>query len=84
MELLLLRFRSWRERSRAVSVVVSWFMIVLKVVVVGGGCFARMRFDDVDEVFVGADVDFCCWVLVEGVVVVVGDSSLDMINDAML
>ena len=83
MELLLLRFRSWRERSRAVSVVVSWFMIVLKVVVVGGVCFGRMRFDD-DEAFVGADVAFCCWVVVEVVVVVVGDVSVDMINDAML
>ena len=83
MELLLLRFRSWRERSRAVSVVVSWFMIVLKVVVVGG-CFGRMRFDDADEAFVGADVDFCCWVVVEGVVVVVVDLSVGIINDAML
>ena len=82
MELLLLRFRSWRERSRAVSVVVSWFMIVLKGVVVGG--FGRMRFVDDDEAFVGADVDFCCWVVVEGVVVVVGEFSVDMINDAML
>ena len=82
MELLLLRLRSWRERSRAVSVVVSWFMIVLKGVVVGGGCFGRMRFDD--DAFVGADVDFCCWVVVEGVVVVVGELSVDMINDAML
>ena len=83
MELLLLRFRSWRERSRAVSVVVSWFMIVLKVVVVGGDCFGRLRFDDA-EAFVGSDVDFCCWVVVEGVVVVVVDVSVDMINDAML
>ena len=82
MELLLLRFRSWRERSRAVSVVVSWFMIVLKVVV-GGGCFERMRFVDEDEAFVGADVDFCCWVVVEGVVVMIGGLSVDMVNDAI-